>query len=77
MDALNQQQVASAFQLGGIHGMPYVEWDGAGSKPASREWEGYCTHGSVLFPVWHRPYVAVYEVRPLLQSYQLYNASTA
>lgn len=24
---------------------------------------GYCTHISVLFPTWHRPYVSLYEVR--------------
>lgn len=64
MSEADQKQVASAFQIGGIHGMPYTEWDGSGGeKPVSDEWEGYCTHGSVLFPIWHRPYVAVYEVR--------------
>ena len=25
--------------------------------------KGYCTHGTVLFPTWHRPYVALFEVR--------------
>lgn len=27
---------------------------------------GYCTHGSVLFPTWHRPYVVQYEVRIII-----------
>ncbi|KAF8061616.1 tyrosinase [Lyophyllum atratum] len=54
----------SFFQLGGIHGLPYVPWDGANgdTPPDSRtQWGGYCTHGTVLFPTWHRPYVMLYE----------------
>lgn len=44
----------------GIHGYPTIEWDNAPGNPA---WGwGYCTHDSVLFPTWHRPYVALYEV---------------
>lgn len=44
----------------GIHGRPFQSWDdvnGSGNPNT-----GYCTHGSVLFPTWHRPYLAVYEV---------------
>lgn len=68
MSEVDQAEVASAFQIGGIHGRPYTEWDGSGGdKPVSDKWEGYCTHGSVLFPVWHRPYVAVYEVSAYLR----------
>lgn len=41
MQATDQNQAASHFQIGGIHGQPYVEWDGAGaSKSVSQEWEG-------------------------------------
>ena len=44
----------------GIHGYPTIEWDNAPGNPV---WGwGYCTHDSVLFPTWHRPYVALYEV---------------
>lgn len=28
----------------GIHGKPYIEWNGGGSKKATG-WEGYCPHG--------------------------------
>ncbi|KAF9473594.1 tyrosinase [Pholiota conissans] len=59
-----QTDVRSFFQLGGIHGLPYIPWDGiTGDQPfdPNTQWGGYCTHGSVLFPTWHRPYVLVYE----------------
>jgi tyrosinase len=54
----------SHFSIGGIHGLPYVQWEGAGgtSPVPGTGWDGYCTHGSYLFPTWHRPYVALYEV---------------
>ena len=41
--------------------MPHHTWGGV--KPvAGSENTGYCTHSSVLFPTWHRPYMALYEV---------------
>ena len=43
----------------GIHGHPYIPWDGVQGQYQA----GYCTHGSILFPSWHRPYMALYEVR--------------
>ncbi|KAI0322397.1 hypothetical protein OF83DRAFT_1080307 [Amylostereum chailletii] len=58
----DQSQTASFFQIAGIHGLPYVQWDGSGgSQPLQGSYGGYCTHGSVLFPTWHRPYVALFE----------------
>ncbi|KAF9069697.1 tyrosinase [Rhodocollybia butyracea] len=58
----SQDEVDSFFQIGGIHGLPYIPWDGSGSKPVDSDaWEGYCTHGSVLFPTFHRPYVLLIE----------------
>jgi len=56
-----QSARASFFQVGGIHGLPYVVWDSATGDPSKSEWGGYCTHGSVVFPTWHRPYVMLYE----------------
>nr|BAF74396.1 tyrosinase [Pholiota nameko] len=59
-----QENVRSFFQIGGIHGLPYTPWDGiTGDQPfdPNTQWGGYCTHGSVLFPTWHRPYVLLYE----------------
>ncbi|KAJ7501098.1 tyrosinase [Mycena galericulata] len=58
----NQPDVASFFSIAGIHGLPYQEWDGSGQKPVDTDaWEGYCTHGNVLFPTWHRPYLLLFE----------------
>jgi len=46
----------------GIHGVPYVGWqdDDLITKPVVRD-RGYCTHRSVLFVPWHRPYLLLYE----------------
>ncbi|KAH7354961.1 putative tyrosinase [Rhexocercosporidium sp. MPI-PUGE-AT-0058] len=48
----------SYFAIAGIHGQPLVSWD---TKAPKNSW--YCTHGSPLFPPWHRPYMALYEQR--------------
>lgn len=45
----------------GIHGRPYRPWGGVkGGNPSG--WQGYCTHTSILFAPWHRPYLALFEV---------------
>lgn len=54
----------------GIHGVPFQTWGGVKPKSGS-EMTGYCTHISVLFPTWHRPYVSLYEVRPHTQCLSL------
>jgi|SRR5712671_1361749 len=58
-----QEESLSHFGISGIHGLPYVPWEGAGGSEQleASAFGGYCTHGSVLFPTWHRPYVALYE----------------
>ncbi|KAI0631517.1 hypothetical protein C8Q77DRAFT_1227481 [Trametes polyzona] len=58
-----QSSWVSYFQIAGIHGAPYSAWDGAGSGSFknSQAFNGYCTHGTVIFPTWHRPYVALLE----------------
>jgi len=43
----------SFFMIGGYHGEPFR---GAGWGNASY-WGGYCNHGNVLFPTWHRMYL--------------------
>lgn len=43
----------SFFVLGGFHGEPFR---GQGSTNAAW-WGGYCQHGTVLFPTWHRIYL--------------------
>ena len=51
----------SFFQIAGIHGQPNVPWDEPiDAKDA--EGRGYCTHNNILFPIWHRAYLALYEV---------------
>ncbi|KAK9829219.1 hypothetical protein WJX72_004544 [[Myrmecia] bisecta] len=47
------------FQIGGIHGWPYVPYNKDGSLDGPQM--GYCWHGAQLFPTWHRPYVALFE----------------
>src|ERR1700754_4053087 len=52
----------SFFTLGGYHGEPFRgpgETDGAW-------WGGYCQHGTVLFPTWHRMYL--YKLEEALRS---------
>ncbi|KAK4034166.1 DNA-directed RNA polymerase I subunit RPA2 [Parachaetomium inaequale] len=56
----DQASPMSYYGLAGIHGMPHQTWGGV--KPvAGNENTGYCAHSSVLFPTWHRPYMALYE----------------
>ncbi|MEG5048817.1 tyrosinase family protein [Microcoleus sp. B4-C1] len=43
----------SFFMLGGYHGEPFR---GAGWGNNSY-WGGYCNHGNILFPTWHRVYL--------------------
>jgi tyrosinase len=43
----------SFFVLGGFHGEPFR---GKGVTDGSY-WGGYCNHGNVLFPTWHRVYL--------------------
>jgi len=50
---------SSYYQVAGIHGRPFIPWDGADFAPGQEG--GYCTHEIILFPTWHRPYLALYE----------------
>ena len=47
------------IHLPGVHGRPYTSWNNIGGQFS---YTGYCTHDSVLFPTWHRPYLALFEV---------------
>jgi hypothetical protein len=55
----------SYFQIAGIHGQPNVPWDEP-IDAAEAAGKGYCTHNNILFPIWHRAYLALYEVLCLL-----------
>lgn len=59
--ATDQEDMLSYFQVAGIHGRPFFEWDGV--RPVEGgEGMGYCVHTTNLFPPWHRPYLALFEV---------------
>ncbi|TAQ87719.1 hypothetical protein B7494_g3943 [Chlorociboria aeruginascens] len=66
IQALTQLQEApedaqlSWLQIAGIHGRPYIPWDNVSRNPNAPK-IGYCTHFSVLFATWHRPYLALFE----------------
>ncbi len=47
----------SFFTLGGYHGEPFR----GGGWGNSSYWGGYCNHGNVLFPTWHRVYLVKLE----------------
>ncbi|KAJ1705137.1 tyrosinase [Aspergillus flavus] len=47
----------SFFYLAGLHGEPFR---GAGYNN-SHWWGGYCHHGNILFPTWHRAYLMAVE----------------
>lgn len=51
--ALPPEDVNSFFNIGGYHGEPFI---GSGAI-SPKYWGGYCNHGNVLFPTWHRIYV--------------------
>ncbi|KAH6849645.1 tyrosinase [Chaetomium sp. MPI-CAGE-AT-0009] len=53
----------SYFQIAGIHGMPYTSWDEPSLTAEEVKNKGYCVHANALFPLWHRPYLLLYEQR--------------
>ncbi|QRV82967.1 tyrosinase [Ceratobasidium sp. AG-Ba] len=59
------QPEAASFQgIGGIHGMPYSPWSGDPDEVRQTKrgpFLGYCNHGSILFPTWHRPHLLLLE----------------
>jgi len=60
--ALPITDLNSFFIIGGYHGEPF---EGPG-KLDNKYWGGYCNHGNVLFPTWHRVYVS--HIEKALQS---------
>ena len=59
LQTTNQSELLSYYQISGIHGRPFTSWDGV--LAAGDENSGYCTHSSILFPTWHRSYLALFE----------------
>ncbi|KAI0383782.1 Di-copper centre-containing protein [Hypomontagnella monticulosa] len=60
MQFTEQESPFSWYQITGIHGAPGLTWGDVDPTPGN-EHSGYCTHVSILFPTWHRPYLALYE----------------
>jgi len=71
-----KEPAATYMEIASIHGKPYHEWPGDRSKDTSADYSatdkkdtnpvpsrfgGYCNHGAVVFPTWHRPYVMLVE----------------
>ncbi|KAI9048358.1 hypothetical protein LZ554_008150 [Drepanopeziza brunnea f. sp. 'monogermtubi'] len=55
-----QTEMLSWYQIAGIHGRPFIPFDNVQPRPGNDQ-NGYCNHVSILFPTWHRPYLALYE----------------
>lgn len=55
--SLPPDDLNSFFKIGGYHGEPFR---GAGWGN-NTYWGGYCNHGNVLFPTWHRAYLVCIE----------------
>jgi len=59
--AQSQSSATSYYQIAGIHGVPLVNYNGVAQCSSCSSAYGYCTHNSVLFPAWHRTYMALFE----------------
>jgi tyrosinase len=57
--AVPENNQTSYFQVVGIHGLPYVSWNGVGNVNGGGN--AYCPHNEVLFSTWHRPFLALFE----------------
>ncbi|RDA95138.1 hypothetical protein CP533_1863 [Ophiocordyceps camponoti-saundersi (nom. inval.)] len=60
MQLENDENPLSYFQIAGIHGAPYIEWNGAGAQ-VEGDWQGYCPHTEDIFLPWHRPFTSLFE----------------
>ncbi|EWY84513.1 hypothetical protein FOYG_11958 [Fusarium oxysporum NRRL 32931] len=60
---VSEEDQLSYFQIAGIHGKPYQSWPlGDKNLESLRQQEAeFCTHSSILFLTWHRPYLALFE----------------
>ncbi|KAG8165382.1 hypothetical protein KVR01_005657 [Diaporthe batatas] len=60
MQWTDQSFPTSWFAISGLHGVPFEPWSEVYPTPGN-EYTGYCHHQDILFPTWHRAYVALYE----------------
>ncbi|CAK4011381.1 tyrosinase precursor like [Lecanosticta acicola] len=56
-----QSSPTSYYGISSIHGVPRQDWDGVTQCASCTGADGYCPHDSVLFPAWHRSFVALFE----------------
>lgn len=68
---MDPEDPTSYYAIAGIHGYPYQPWptpqshaDDADTDTTKNktQWLGYCTHGTVFFLTWHRPYILALKV---------------
>jgi tyrosinase len=57
----SQGSSTSYFGISSIHGVPRTNYNGVAQCGSCAGADGYCTHDSILFPAWHRAYVALFE----------------
>ncbi|CAK3877971.1 Di-copper centre-containing [Lecanosticta acicola] len=72
----SQNSSTSYFGVASIHGVPRQDWDGVTQCEQCAGSDGYCTHDSVLFPAWHRAYMALYEQEFLNVALEVANSYT-
>nr|POF16546.1 tyrosinase [Quercus suber] len=75
--AASQSNTTGYYQIAGIHGVPRQSWDGVGQCSTCGDADGYCTHDSVLFPAWHRVYLALFEQEFLKIAWDVANSYPA
>ncbi|KAI0743208.1 common central domain of tyrosinase-domain-containing protein [Irpex lacteus] len=66
MQEMDPEDPTLYYALAGIHGCPYQPWPAshlhdADTTKKRTQWLWYCTHGTVLFPTWHRPHILALE----------------
>lgn len=49
------------YGVSSIHGVPRQDWNKVSQCNGCDGSDGYCPHDSILFPAWHRAYVALFE----------------
>ena len=59
MHANGTTHLLSYYRLSGIHGTNFA-WDGDNNDGIPIDF-GFCRHVDILFPIWHRPYLSLYE----------------
>lgn len=56
-----EDDTSGYYDIASIHGVPFEDWNGATQCDTCSDTIGYGTHDMVIFPTWHRTYVAHFE----------------